>query len=310
MINNPIDYYNKEFSSNKYILIIEENVQSLLRSIPFLQLFGINKFTYPLSWRKPHKFYEFSPVNHGFYHIDNVKEKFESSSTDRFCMITSSYYDNLLPKHSLISMFNIKTNNPFFIVLKENDATSTILRGFVRPLKETVVINENYYNYYRIMYNDVIGYLEREFDFTSSLNQSMNFYLNLLAFVYYKIYQIEFNGIVDLILYLIEDSLNPLCLSIVLVLDKVSKNLKNVTLKEICENFKYHFELNKQEISKITDYILEKYETNKLDLDYWYDKFDMNKDYIDKIIQLLGKLKEPLRGVAKFHWEIIYNHSF
>ncbi|UJG43117.1 MAG: hypothetical protein K9W46_12175 [Candidatus Heimdallarchaeum endolithica] len=304
------DTYINIISRNNYVLIIEENIDSLLRCIPLLQLLNINHFTYPYSWSHPHKSIFFNFVKHDFIHITDVKKGFSSEENSPYCMITTALHEKLMPEYSISSMLNLKKNCPFVIVLTENDASSEILYGFIRPLKETNLIHKNYYIYYTDLYEEIISFLEKSSFFQINFDKTMNLYLNLVAFIYSEVNNMEFNDIVELIIFLIEDVVNPFYYSIAAILENVKIAHKHLLLENICDNFSYFFEMDKHELRKIKNYIIEVYEANKLDYHFFLEKYEKSRNYLEEIRKLQEEIGNSAGGVLLSQLKTMFSPLF
>jgi len=304
-----VDTYTNIISKNSYVLIIEENIDSLLRCIPLLKLLNIDYFTYPYSWSHPYKSIFFSVVEHDFVHITDIRKEFLLKNYP-FCMITTALHEKLMPEYSISSMLNLKKTCPFVIVLTENDASSEILYGFVRPLKETNLIHENYYIYYTDLYNEITSFLEKNSAFQVSFDKTLNLYLNLIAFIYSEVNNIEFNDIVELIIFLIDDVINPFYHSIAVNLENIQTAHKHLLLENICDNFSYFFEMDKHELRKIKNYIIDVYEANRLDYHFFLEKYGQSRNYIEKIRDLQERIGNSAGGVLLSQLKTMFNPLF
>lgn len=308
MAKNKFNLYLNEFVKNQYTLVVEENLQALLRGVPLLQLYNINQFTYPFGWRVGKK-NNLEILKHNYEHINDVKLEVEKRNTNPFCMITTSYYDKI-DEYTLMSVIN-STNRKMVIVLKNEDVINdNKLKSFIRPIKETNLIFSNFSIDYNTLFNDTINYLVDKCGFKIQLPNSMNLYLQYLAFITCKIFDTNVKRTYDFINYLLDDSFNPLYFSIVKILNEAKYNNLSKIIDKICKIFGYYFELSTYELKKISDKIRSNYYENKFELNYWLENNNKNKKLIKKIIKLNDTLKEPVRSRLLFHWNMIINHFY
>jgi len=306
MLKNKIEYYANEIRSNDFILIIEEDITALLRSIPLLNLLGIDAYTYPYSWRKTAHFHHFSPFEHNFLFIQKMKESMISNENLKYCMITTYFHDTHQSQHSISSLINIKSNSKVSFVLKNEDASKKFMKGFVRPLNETEIFHKNTMINYPDLFKDILSSFQHNYN--SSLQCSMNLYLHLMALIYKRIHGISCNTPKDLLKAFIDEPANPFLARIIAILEEYGVKLRNAALRDIVSNFKYHFELDNREINELLSYYLFKFEETDLDLSYWVEAIQKNKNTVNKIIAIIETFEEPIKGMMISHWKTLTSH--
>ncbi len=305
-----IDYYTNKIKSNKYILIIEENIGSLLRSIPILQLLGVKDFTYPIGWRKISKKYkQFTPIPHEFVHIDQILEE-NKGSEQKYCMISKSRYGDYSFDYAIHKIL-ISAKHDYLFVLNEQDACKKTLSGFVRPVKETELFHENYFTYYTEMYQRIVKTLKENYNWKLDFTQTQNLFLNNLAYIFNEIDNKKFDTVKELIIYAIKEEMNPIFYNIMEYINSLDrekvKNKGNI-ITAIARNFKYQFELNNEENKEITNLILRKYQDNDFESIYWEYKHPNKKSIVDEIVRIFNVLPEKIRKNLICPWKNLINH--
>jgi len=306
MLKRKFDYYSNEFETNKFILIIEEDITALLRSIPLLNLLGVDAYTYPYSWRRIAHFHQFSSVEHEFKHIQEMKESTSIDEKNKYCMITTHFHDTHQSEHSLSSLINVKSNSNFCFVLKKEDTSNKFMKGFVRPLDETEIFHKNLTIDYLDLYRDISNSLLQRYD--SSIQCSMNLYLHLMSIIYKKILGISCRTPMELLKAFIDYPTNPFVARLVHSLEKYGVNFRNTALRDIVDNFKYHFELDSNEVNKLRSYYLTEFEKTDLDVAYWLEAIQKDNNMVNEILTFIEKFNQPIKGMMISHWKTLTNH--
>jgi len=302
---NKFELYKKEFQNNNYVLLIEENMSSMLRTISLLQIYGIQNFTYPYGWRiGESKVQEI--IKHNFEHISEIKENNSENINTPFCMITSSKYDNIA-EYSIMSLIN-KSKRKMIIVLKEDDTINRKLKGFIRPISETELIFSNTKIHYNTLYNDTIEYFVENSNFESIIHNCMNLYLQYVAFILQDLFEFNNKNSFEFLNFLLEESFNPLYFSIVKIINGIKFKDKSKIVEKIGNNLGYNFNLTNYEIKKLKDIVLENYYENKLEIEYWVGINNQRRKLVKKIQEKSNSLKDPIRSGLLYHWNSIINH--
>jgi len=225
-----------------------------------------------------------------------------------YCMITNSYYDKNLPNYSIQSLISVPSQSVIYFVLNEKDSLTNHLFGFVRPFKETELIHCNYYDYYVNIFTEIMETLVENYNFFSNISNSMNLYLHMLNYIYEKAFGITCKSSKEFLILLFEHQINPICYSVIEKLSKIPTYSKNNALKEISRNLSLHIELKKKELTELQDELLNMYENNKLELNYWYEIIKKNKNSIDKLKLLVENTKGSLKEMIIYHLKTLINH--